>query len=929
MTVIGCLKDKLGDRKKITEIFLHFTIFIVLGMQLGVMPIGEMMTNGLMYNYIGTSNIVNLENIFQLNDPSTWFPYGMRLTESFGGTFFYRFIALAGLSGIHSLQMTLFIFYTIGYICMIKAMNIICKNKFASIILTLIYFWNPAMLAQQGVPPLYFGILFIPVLILDFLHFQGYIQSKLESKQCNFSFERKDLWYIFTNFLCFLVLAFSSWYLAVIMACATCLYYLVFLFFYIRKIAFYKLFFNYWEYMLIPWLIALSINLLMTPRAIASTSTAFNFMNGSSIDVMTMLLPSYSLQLIGSFFSIEKWIPQNSYIPGNGVQFYFGYTLIVLSLISIAWKKTKNKTNISALFTIIVLLVISLGPGLRVGCTLNKDMIAELGPYRLPLEENILQFPWGWLFEKFPLNIMRAVYRWYIGVIPVVIVLAARVLSVLFKGGKRGRLVAYIICVCMFIEFIPRVDYLINLKVDHYNKYEQVYNDCVEELNGIFEGDNVKLAFCSYDYNDNTYMVPLIMRDMANCVSYSGAGDKARGLAKPYTPQCVYDFMHDSTPESLAINITKMNAFQLADYAILPYYDLSNAIYSWPMRANIVNRTKKIAEQVAERLEDEYEIIRLDHYMIIKLENKVNEQYIDLLADKDSENSKFFPLDDGFGSKYAFDTEHLQHSQMIQDEFDGLYIYCVTKTQEAKAPQLCIDFKDENGILIDTNTFLLEQGKEYTLTELNVSVPNGTHTADYYFSSEDEGKVYLKKIQIVPYNEESIGKSDMEIALEKTLGHRIEHFENTKLVNDAIYFSENSNLIIKDSDVSVGEKMSLKMDIYFSNETDVEIINKWSDWEKQMTFALSWHQSDEQYYFNFSNDGVNVESVAWSLSEMPKNQWNTLELSFDHGMLSVTINNKEIISKKYDFANLYTSNLPLHLGNGLTGMLKNFEYETE
>lgn len=917
---------KAENRKEILWILAYLVMYILIGISLGVMPVGQMMTNGLMYNFIGLSDAQKLDSIFQITDPSCWIPYGMSLTESFGVVWFERFIALTGINGLLVVQIELFLFFTAGYVCMLKVMNAIAGNRIAGIVLTMVYFWNPVMIAQQGIPTMYMGILFIPVVILVLFRFNQYIEVKLNSGQYQITITKQDIYYVIINFLCFLILSFTSWYLAVIAACATCLYYLIYLLFCVRKTAFYKLVVNYIEYMLFPWIIALGINLLMTPSSVASTTTAFNFMNGNSIDVITMLLPSTS-QFIGRFFSVEKMLSTDRYIPGNGVMFYLGYTIIILIVMSVVFKKSRNKINLSVLFAGIVLFIISLGPGLRVGAILDKEMLSELGQYRLPLEENVIQFPWGFLFEKFPLNIMRAVYRWYIGAVALFLVLTARTLGSVFKEGKKGRVTVYIICAVMFVEFVPRIDNMIAQKTNNYDTYQQAYMDCIEELKGVFEREENTVVFCSYDYNDNTYMVPCIMREYENCVTYSGAGDKARGMAKPYVPQCVYDFMHGTDPESLAINVTKMSEYQLADYVILPYYDLSNAVYTWPMSSEIVDRTRDIAEQVAGMLEDKYRIIRLDHYMVIELEEGNASEKTDILADRESDNAKYFLTDEGFGTKYAIELEGQRYTQGVFNGDDTLYIYCVTKAEMAGQTELCIEYKDKDGVLLDTDTHLITESEEYTLAELEVSLPDDTDFVECYFSDGDAGKTYLKKLFMTTYHSENIRKSDEITELEQLLGLTVKSAENVEIEGDIIALSENTKIILDDKPEAGGNYVKIKMDICLSNENDVEIINKWVGWGKYMTFAFAYHGSDKIYFLNVSDDGEKATNISWGEEQMPRNEWNTLEMSFENGVLKVEINGNVVGETECEFTNLYVSNQPVTIGSGIIGKIKNFEYE--
>ncbi len=899
--------------------------FLITGFELGVLPFGEMMVNGLMYCVIGQANTTNLDSLFQLSYLNQLIPYGMRIPEEFGVFFLARIIALTGISEFYTVQIEAFIFYCAAFVCMLIVLNRSSGNRIIALIVTMVFFWNPVLRAQQGVPPIYFGILFMPVVLLVLFFFNRHIEQIMSEREGQSGIKKKNVFFIAGNFAVFLILASTSWYLAVISASGVCLYYLVFYasFFKRYQSHFGKICWIYLEYILLPWVVALGIILLMTPTAVSQTRTAFDFMNGSSIDVLTMMLPG-SVQAISRFFSVESVIAQNKFIPGNGVAYYFGYSILILLLISIFWKNARSRKSLSLFIAGSVLLLISLGPGLRVAAMLDKSMLQVTGQYRLPLEENVVQFPWGIMFDKFPLNIMRAVSRWYIGAVFFFLILAARTLGRL-GAKRRGRIVAYVLCFCMVLEFFPRIGHETGRRTQYFRDYKHVYNDCVKELDEFLSGKSARLAFCNYDYNSNTYMIPMIMTKLEGCMTYSGAGDKSIEMARGYRPECVSDFMCSAEPEAIAINISRMGEYHLTDYAILPYFDLSNAVYQWPMNDEIIERTTLIAEDVAARLRNRYRVVRLEHYMVIEL--ATGENVIDILADKTADNAEFLMQDEGFGTKYAINTEGMQYEQTVEPGDDSVYLNYILKSCDTEEADLFIEYIDRDGVVTGEEKITVPVTEQYKMAELQMEIPENTGRVRYYF---DSSGVYLKKFYAIPYDQSKILKGDVSAEVEELTGLSVESMNNIVIGEGEMIFSENSFLSLDAGEEFDGRYLQLEMDIFMSSGNEhisgFEIANKWGGWLDEMTFALAYHEDEQIFYFNISGNGREAVGWDWSLQEMKKDEWNKFKFCFDHGNVLLFVNGNCVAEQACGFDSLYVSREPIRIGNGFTGKIRNFSF---
>lgn len=590
---------------------------------------------GLYYCTVGMMNTPTsgIGGLFETIRPQFFIPYGCHLMETYGLSFITYIFNLFGMQVIDSTKWGFFICFTLSFASLVVVLYKIIKNKYIVLLYTALFYLVPMFRnATRLEPPVYLGVMAIPVIML----FDYYLWKNIFCLEY-ISIKRSLYKIPFLFFISFIVRLYAvsfSWYTAVISAVLSCGFFTVLLLLKLRKNGL-SMVGNYLIYIIVPWCLATMCLMVITPRGTAQFKESEMFMNGASIDCLTLLVPSKE-QAIANYLPYlpsennTNNIPSNSlfstnlikdgeYRPGNGNVWYLGYAVFFTAIGSLIWKKTRKKELIALAVVGLGFLIISLGPGLKFGEMLPNELYAQYGKYELPLEKDIFLFPWRFIFDIVPFSSMRAVSRWIYGMIPIMLLLSAIFLKQLCKSKKNGIWLAALIGIIAIVEYLPN-----GMKevVYYDDMLKQLVADTSLEIEPIVNNQNNRLVICTYDYSTNAYATPIIMSQLDQCTTYSGAGDKSRDIAEPHQPAVVLDCQREAVPEKIAEYIESIEQQNLGDYILLPYFDVSNAVYVWPAQNEIIERTKNIAKEVEKYLRGEYTIYSTEHYMIIDLKDK-------------------------------------------------------------------------------------------------------------------------------------------------------------------------------------------------------------------------------------------------------------------------------------------------------------------
>ena len=612
--------------KKYIYTILGIKVYLRIGAYLGVIPFFKgMYYYGLYYSTCGMmyTPTRSIWGFFQTIRPNLFIPHGSHLMETYGLSFITYPMICMGISADKATKLGFFVIYTLAFLSLALLFYKITNNSFLALVYIILFFLQPMLRnAARMEPPVFLGILALPVSSL--LDYRMFYLLRREKGADTATVIREIM-------VCFLIRMYVvsfSWYISVIAACMSCGFFLLDILFEYIHSSFLKKLKEYIIYVIAPWFCSLFILLLVTPRETSTFSESIEFFNSSSLDLATLFVPSKE-QLIADYLPYlpsetplyntvsnnllsYNIIPENFYKSGTGSAYYLGYAVIISVIIGVA--ATKRKWIKAMLVTFLVFLTVSLGPGLKILTLSDMSELMDYGRYYLPLDKDIFVFPWRGIYNIIPFSSMRAVARWlYGGIIPLLIMSAAGVRYTAKKSGLKSFIIA-VFAVVSILEYYPGIRKPVE-------EYEQMYGnmlaDSASEIEPLVNKENARLVFCNYDFNTNTYMIPPIMSVLDKSVTYAGAGDKSRDIAEKYQPECVIRCQRSADPDEIVASISSIKEEGLAEYILLPHFDLRDGVYGWPEDDSVILHASEIANEVEKKLQGTYDVIETTHYTIV------------------------------------------------------------------------------------------------------------------------------------------------------------------------------------------------------------------------------------------------------------------------------------------------------------------------
>lgn len=262
-------------------------------------------------------------------------------------------------------------------------------------------------------------------------------------------------------------------------------------------------------------------------------------------------------------------------------------------------------------------------------------------------------------------------------------------------------------------------------------------------------------------------------------------------------------------------------------------------------------------------------------------------------------------------------------TQAVEGEFEYDTIpsmeeenYFVIVSDDEGAENIDLLSKDYYLVCHTEEIYLICEGDEI-VRNLAEEGCNCSKIVDCGFEQTAEGKKYVIKTEEIAFAERMLGKKILTV-------------ENVDVEANELKFGNDSNIMLQDDEEKKDYTyMNMQIDLLIENQGNVEIINKWNGWLDDMTFSVSYHVDDNKYYFNISQSGYEVYTCSWKLEDMPKDIWNTLNITFDKGSILVKINEKIVVKEECGFESLHASSQPIRVGNGMVGKVKEFKYDAK
>lgn len=581
-------------------------IFVLIALKEGFIPYISFPSLGLSYSMMGTSKILSRE--MSLTITQVLYPGGLQLREFILPHFLMALINKFS----NSLVFTAGLFYFITYVASVTSLMIIfrkiTKNYFISAFLAAIFFVDPYFTSQAGIPTIHVAMMFMPVsLLFDLFVFE---KGSLVKKE-------HFIFVIILGYFARILITLTSAYLAVILAISSCLFFLIYYvtslgrkFFKSRELKLYLIL------IVIPWVLALLTMKLLMAQNTSSFTSPLGMLRACSPDLLTILLPSNDL-LLSKIFSVSDYLTAHGRMfPGDASmwQNYFGFTLIISTIWIVYKKGLKNKLVLSLLTVGMVILFLGLGPSLK----FNSTIVATKGitgqNYSLSNQQVVTDFPWANLYKVFPLNIMRAVYRWL--VVPKFLLLVGLAFTLRQALNHRRVLLCVLLILLAMLEVTPKHMNL-TAGMSKFSQIQKFKHDVIYPLesNGFKSTDRVIFL-----PSENDFLVPY-MAAKTDFTTYNGAGDKAINTARNSYPQLVQQILTARDPKKIGELILQIQEKGLAEYVILTFFNPRWDSYKWPVSNNTYNTLKNRALKIEAEIGPNAKVAHYKYFDVINLEN--------------------------------------------------------------------------------------------------------------------------------------------------------------------------------------------------------------------------------------------------------------------------------------------------------------------
>ncbi len=875
--------------KKNISLIVLSGVFFIFSLFTGCFPVSTVPNTGISYDMIFSPYTDGFHRSDYL------YPYGVYYNESFSLVLVQELISffISNAAVIYSVMS--FIIFLISFFSIYFILCQLTTNKIIRILGVILWFICPYLSAQTGIPPVFYGLLLLPLCFsVDYL-----IYKYLYLNDCRHQF----YWPILICLMRLFIVA-AGWYYGVISATASCLFWLFLQMADAIKYKHFKILFLL-GHIIMPWAFACALVYSLTPKDITSYTSSLEFINGSSVDLATIVLPAPQ-QFIGRWYSYKNLLPEQNHFTGDNTMWhnYLGWSMIFVIIFAFTKfrRRIPRELNILLLITLII-LIISLGPCLKFLASTTL-ITGTYDSYLLPIDD-LIKFPWYRIFELLPFSMMRANYRWFGLVIFFHILLFIKSFDLIYNfyskktTKKNSRLFMFTIFCLSIMAYYPRegISKQISSKITRMSNINTITTDVVSEIDSATI-DGARTVFLAYDYSNNGFVIPYLT-SQAHITTYSGAGDKSMATASKYKPRIVSELENSGDPEIIAYLTTQVLEKDLSDYIIMPFYALRENSSVWPPSEKIARHTREIAYSAISHLDkDLYQIFEGDWQLIVsrKQVKPVSKNIIDNLEDHKVHTKN--PL---FGNHEAIQLaahEEVEKEFVIDDGYDELYLQAYFADDDDKTAEIVIEQYDTQKI--EEVTIVLDRSNDYQFVEKEIRL------------APDAKRV---KVSLINNN-------DLPLEVKKV---------TVTLVNTANYyyksdFHDPETLEIQGRSGLHGEKLAVGFELHdeHKNESkDYTLMKMMDNWCSEMTFYIG---SKERYYLvTISGDGQTPYNY-WIDKEMVADNAK-FELQYDHGKYSLIIDDHELLNTDLEFKNVYISDLPVIVGSDFDGRISNLLVE--
>ncbi len=321
-------------------------------------------------------------------------------------------------------------------------------------------------------------------------------------------------------------------------------------------------------------------------------SEPLDFFRGGGVDLYAIIVPSASVwwaSLTGLHNSVQ---PLQAYSDGhNLLDVYLGIPLLVTAALGAVVGSRRGRypgARLAAVVAGLVMFALALGPSIRLADFKVVAPGARI-TYTMPAAAASFASPWSWVYQHIPgISLMRAVWRWELGVRLAALTLAVMGLSWWLGRSPswRTRWIPIAVAGLILVESVTNIP--IYLRQDHraLGAERAVEAEVTQPLVKLVKPDERAILYGpgGVSPGSNDLMANFIC-PVSKIKCYNAGGDKALGNALGTMPSLARQVIANHAKlgdPGVEKAVAKMFASGELDVLVLTNFDLNAQAASWP-----------------------------------------------------------------------------------------------------------------------------------------------------------------------------------------------------------------------------------------------------------------------------------------------------------------------------------------------------------
>lgn len=316
-----------------------------------------------------------------------------------------------------------------------------------------------------------------------------------------------------------------------------------------------------------------------------------DYFRGSGVDLYALVVPSTSVWL-DAFIGLHHNIgPLQAYSDGHNLNdVYIGVPMLAVAAVGLfaSGRRVGLGVRLVAGAAGLITLLLTFGPSIRID---DFRLVAANAPitYTMPAADATLSSPWSFVYQNVPaISIMRAVWRWELGVRLALVVLAVLGLTWWVRRTRswRTRWIPALVAVLLIAESVPNLPQAFRGMHTQLGGVRAVEALVTTPLTGLVTPGDRAILYGPHGISpgSNDYMANFIC-SVSDLRCYNAGGDKALGNSLSEMPAVARQILVNHVAlgdKGVQQKLLQMFAANQLDAVVLVNFDLAAQASSWP-----------------------------------------------------------------------------------------------------------------------------------------------------------------------------------------------------------------------------------------------------------------------------------------------------------------------------------------------------------